>query len=153
LELGLWTYECLMPLLQLIWYFNYIMSVRFNAGKAKDQYKDSDWLYYFVWYLCYIMRVITPLSTIFQLYSGEQFYWWSKPEYPKKTNDLSQVTDKLYQLMLYRVHLAMNGIRTHSFSVICTDCTCSWQSNKYTITTMTALSLFIVKYISLFKKK
>jgi hypothetical protein len=33
---------------------------------------------------------------MFQLYRGGQFYWWETIEYPAKTSDLSQTTDKQF---------------------------------------------------------
>jgi len=48
---------------------------------------------------------LTPLSNNIPVILWRSVYWWGKPEYPEKTADLLQVTDKLYHIMLDRVHL------------------------------------------------
>jgi hypothetical protein len=76
------------------------------------------------------VRCLIPLSKIFQLLLLSR-----KLEYPEKSTDLSQVTDKLYHIMFYRVHLVQYPERKYIIN--------NWGLMKKTILDEVVFILFL----------
>jgi hypothetical protein len=103
------------------WIFNQVWNMIINRFKSWSRYVTV-WIWF--WFCC-----LTPLSTKFQLFRSGQFSFSRKPEFSETTTNQSPVTDILYHIMLYLVHLAWPVYQLTTLMVIGIDCISRCQSN------------------------
>ena len=101
------------PHLKGIFPVKFILVKLFPISNHRKFFNCMIIFYKYTWYIymyMFVLLCLTPLSTIFQLYRGGQFFGWRKLNVPGVNHNV--ITDKLDQIMLY----CLSGIQIHNIS-------------------------------------
>jgi hypothetical protein len=140
------TYKRYIHFIEIIYIYNYMLNCEWVSEWVSDC-----WLTPTQQYFSYIMASRSyfpmrwrwgPLCTRSTrlVYHGGQLYSWRKPKDQEKTTVLSQVTDKIYHIMLYRVHLNTKVVSSNPNMARCTRYNTMWYSLSVTFDRSVVLS-------------